>query len=226
MIPADDRDIWLKVGFALHNLAKADPRWAGPGRALWDEWSKTSDKFDAADEEKAWASFGRDYDSPRVTVATIYYLAHEAGWTDPASALTSVGDEAPRIKPKGGVDFSRRLRTDANNALIFLDLFGDDLRFVEKWGCWLAWDRSRWVEVSDLALLPLARQATEVMLRWAAAQPSGNGDREAWIKHAIGTQKDKGVARDDRPGQGRGARSYEPDALDADLWLSAAQWNA
>src|SRR5208337_1621317 len=34
-----------------------------------------------------WASFGRrDYDGPRVTVATIYHLAKEHGWRDPTAA--------------------------------------------------------------------------------------------------------------------------------------------
>ena len=61
MIPADNRDIWLKVGCALHDLAKDDPRWAGPVRALWDEWSKTCpEKFNQPGQEKTWASFGRD----------------------------------------------------------------------------------------------------------------------------------------------------------------------
>ena len=55
-IPAENRDVWLKVGFALHDLAAADPRW--PGRALWDEWSRTCpEKFDAAEQDKTWASF-------------------------------------------------------------------------------------------------------------------------------------------------------------------------
>ena len=65
-----DRDVWLKVGFALHDLAAADPRW--PGRALWDDWSKTyPKKFNPADQDKTWASFGRGYEGPRVTLATV-----------------------------------------------------------------------------------------------------------------------------------------------------------
>ena len=102
---------------------------------------------------------------------------------------------------------------------MFLDLFGENLRFVEKWGCWLAWDGARWVEVSDLALLPLARQATEEMLKWAAAQPSGNGDREAWIKHAIATQKDTRLRAMISLAKGEPRARIEPDALDADSWL-------
>ena len=112
MIPADNRDVWLKVGFALHDLAKDDPRWAGLVRALWDDWSRTCpEKFNEKDQEKTWASFARDYDGPRVTVATIYRLAHEAGWSDPASALTSVGDEAPSISRRAASILPRFGRT-------------------------------------------------------------------------------------------------------------------
>ena len=89
-IPAVDRDVWLKVGFALHDLAAADPRW--PGRALWDEWSKTCPgKFDPADQDKTWASFGRGYEGPRVTLATVFHLAQKNGWIDPSGAPPSAG---------------------------------------------------------------------------------------------------------------------------------------
>ena len=69
-IPAEKRDgVWREVGFALHDLAASDPRW--PGRALWDEWSKACpEKFDPAGQDKAWASFGRDYTGSASTSAT------------------------------------------------------------------------------------------------------------------------------------------------------------
>ncbi len=90
-VPALDRDTWLKIGFALHDLAEVDSRW--PGRALWDEWSRTCpEKFDPAGQDKAWASFGRDYDGPRVTVATIYHLAKENGWRDDAPQSIGAAD--------------------------------------------------------------------------------------------------------------------------------------
>jgi Bifunctional DNA primase/polymerase, N-terminal/Primase C terminal 2 (PriCT-2) len=92
VIPADNRDIWLKVGGALHDLVKDDPRWAGPGRALWDDWSKTSEKFNEKDQAKTWASFARDYGGAHVTVATIYHLAQENGWRDDAPRFIGAAD--------------------------------------------------------------------------------------------------------------------------------------
>ena len=89
-IPAVDRDVWLKVGFALHDLAAADPRW--PGRALWDEWSRACPgKFDPADQDKTWISFVRGYDGPLVTLATVFHLAQKNGRTDPFSTPPSAG---------------------------------------------------------------------------------------------------------------------------------------
>ena len=216
-ISAKERDIWLRCGFALHDLVAGDTRW--PGRRMWDDWSATCpEKFNAADQEKTWASFERAT-GPRVTVATIYHWARQGGWVDPSTPFSTARDEAPPTEPKPGVDFSRRLRTDANNALIFLDLFGENLRYVEKWGCWHVWGGVRWLEVSDLALLPMARRATELILTWAVALPTTNADREAWIKHAIATQKDARLRAIIGLAKGEAHVRNEPDALDADPWL-------
>jgi hypothetical protein len=54
-------------------------------------------------------------------------------------------------------------QTDAGNVLLFVEMFGDDLRYVEAWRSWAHWNASRWDIVSDTALLPLAWQATEHM---------------------------------------------------------------
>jgi hypothetical protein len=99
---------------------------------------------------------------------------------DPESVLDEVALPAPRP----GVDFSQYQRTDAGNALAFLDLFGETLRFID--GRWVAWNGELWVQASELELLPLARQATEEMLKWAARQPPGI--RKAWEKHAVASQ--------------------------------------
>ncbi len=100
-IPADNRDIWLKVGFALHDLAAHDPRWQG--REMWDAWSKTCpEKFNEADQQRTWASFDRDYHGPRVTVATIYHLAQEFGWRDPTAPTADCHASDRKELPKLG----------------------------------------------------------------------------------------------------------------------------
>jgi putative DNA primase/helicase len=214
-IPADNRDVWLKVGFALYDFAAADSRWQGRGK--WDEWSKTCpEKFDPAGQDKAWESFGRDYDGERVTVATIYHLAKEHGWVDPSGPLATVRNETALPAPKSGIDFAGYARTDAGNALAFLDLFGENLRFIEKRGCWIDWDGARWREASDITLLPLARRTTEEMMKWAVNR---NSDREALIKHALATQRDARLRAMINLAKGEPRIRIEPDALDSDPWL-------
>lgn len=88
-ISSEDRDVWLRVGAALH---ATDWECA---RELWDEWSETSVKFDDADQDKTWNTFRTDRPNA-VTVASIYALASEVGWKweagleDAAEALESV----------------------------------------------------------------------------------------------------------------------------------------
>jgi hypothetical protein len=78
-IPANDYDIWLRIGMALHCTG-----WGDRARALWDDWSKTSEKYDPVAQEKTWSSFGRvGYTGPLVTLATLFDLANKHGWEQP-----------------------------------------------------------------------------------------------------------------------------------------------
>ncbi|MBS0297422.1 MAG: PriCT-2 domain-containing protein [Proteobacteria bacterium] len=49
----EDREGWLQVGMALHHEFEGRPE----GLKVWDDFSKRSPKFDAADQERVWASF-------------------------------------------------------------------------------------------------------------------------------------------------------------------------
>jgi len=75
VIPADDHAVWISVGMALEATFPDHV-----ARAMWDEWSRKSDKFDQADSDKRWRSF-RDRPGGK-TVATIFDLAnkHDPGW--------------------------------------------------------------------------------------------------------------------------------------------------
>jgi hypothetical protein len=69
-IPADDRDVWLEVGMALHAHLGAQ------GRDLWDSWSQSSTKYNAADSARIWGSFRKS----GITIATLFHHARLAGW--------------------------------------------------------------------------------------------------------------------------------------------------
>jgi hypothetical protein len=77
-IPADAREMWLKIGAALNSLT---PEWGCVARELWDEWSQTEPgSFDAEDQDKTWEGF--DPARPNgATVKTIFFKAKEHGWT-------------------------------------------------------------------------------------------------------------------------------------------------
>lgn len=70
-LSADDYDLWIKVGQALHSID------APESFDLWDGWSQTSEKYDAAGMGKKWASFTKDRG---LNVESIFFWAREAGW--------------------------------------------------------------------------------------------------------------------------------------------------
>ena len=85
-ISADDRQVWIKVGLALHRDVGPDD-----GRQLWLEWSVRSTKFDPVDADSTWESFSSQSDSDKqVTLGTVFYLAKENGWVDVPDWLTEV----------------------------------------------------------------------------------------------------------------------------------------
>jgi hypothetical protein len=74
-VPADSRKEWLYIGMALHNSVEI----LGEASAfnLWTEWSKRSDKYDAADQNRVWASFD---DAGGVTLSTLFAIAKGYGF--------------------------------------------------------------------------------------------------------------------------------------------------
>lgn len=79
VIDPSDYDTWIKVGMAIHAEHPDDH-----GLALWDQWSRRSDKYDGHKScAYKWASFGKNSSShpTPITVATLFDLAMQSGWT-------------------------------------------------------------------------------------------------------------------------------------------------
>jgi putative DNA primase/helicase len=98
-VSAEDYDVWLKVGMALH-------AWGNPsGRSLWDTWSSQSEKYDAGAQEAKWASFRPGGSSGSgVTLGTLFHLAEQHGWDRlgmarqvAEGALRAVEDDPSRV---------------------------------------------------------------------------------------------------------------------------------
>jgi hypothetical protein len=73
VIPADDRELWVRMGHALKTLGEA-------ARPLWHEWSAQSVKYDRAEADRVWASFQPD----RTGSEAIFAEARRCGWSGTA----------------------------------------------------------------------------------------------------------------------------------------------
>jgi P4 family phage/plasmid primase-like protien len=71
-INADERDLWFRIGAALHKGLGAQ------GRSPWDAWSRKSTKFDEADQEATWKGFKANGDAG---LGTLFELAKQGGWS-------------------------------------------------------------------------------------------------------------------------------------------------
>jgi putative DNA primase/helicase len=114
---ADDRDLWLRVGGALHD---SDQPWA---RQAWDDWSAASSKYNRRDQEDTWSSFRRQT-GRKATIGTIIHEARQAGFTGRKhkAAAYQVADE----QPAGRVD-SKKKRVTLTSAM---DVEPEDIEFL------------------------------------------------------------------------------------------------
>lgn len=77
-LDADDYHMWIAVGQALHSTEAVE------AFGLWDEWSKTSEKYNASEMRKKWRSFNHHNG---LNVESIFSWAGDNGWVNPASAI-------------------------------------------------------------------------------------------------------------------------------------------
>lgn len=98
-IPADERDVWLRVGFALHESVGGQS-----GYDRWTRWSQSApDKFDPVDQLRTWRHFRRR-GLDGVTKATIFRFAQDRGWLNsgsplPAPVPTAIDEATPTTAP-------------------------------------------------------------------------------------------------------------------------------
>jgi hypothetical protein len=109
-IPSVDRDIWLRVGMAIHEAGLS-----ARGFAIWCEWSQTApEKYNDADQTRAWESFDRSSrDGRRVTLATVFHMATERGWRASDSPNPQIQNEAsPDANATGGGELKASVPSD------------------------------------------------------------------------------------------------------------------
>lgn len=78
-VPADGHSEWLEMGMALHSTG-----WHC-SRPVWDEWSKTSSKYDPATQDSSWNSLSQSGNAAgKITLGSLFHLAKQHGWVDSA----------------------------------------------------------------------------------------------------------------------------------------------
>jgi hypothetical protein len=76
-IPADDRDVWIKMGMALKS------EYGDEGFSLLDQWSQTADNYD----HKAISAVWRSFKGSGVSLGSLIYLARQGGWSASAHSM-------------------------------------------------------------------------------------------------------------------------------------------
>ena len=133
-IPADDREIWIRIGMALHFESGGGPA----GLDLWEHWSQSSVKYDPLELRRQWRSFKAN--SHGVTGGTVISLAREHGY---ASAHDHNCKFSVPIHPESEV---LQNSTTAGRAIgyTYIDadgqIYGKKIRYEPKA---FAWDKDK-----------------------------------------------------------------------------------
>jgi RecA-family ATPase len=91
-INADDRDVWVKMGMAIRSHLGED------GYRIWDQWSRTSQKYDARDQQHKWRSFN----GTGVSIGTLFHHAQKCEWRPREVRLLKAGKPLDGGSPSAG----------------------------------------------------------------------------------------------------------------------------
>ena len=161
-LDAQDYDVWLRCGMALHH------EFAGADAALdiWNAWSSSTDNYAGRDDlARRWSGFvvkpGRD------PIGAAWLLARSAEATQPTT---------------------RRALTEFGNAQRLLDRYGEGVRYVAELATWYAWRGNHWRGTQHVHVEHLAKSTIAQLPHEAHAMPSASG-REAAYRFCATSQK-------------------------------------
>lgn len=80
-IPPDDRDVWIRIGMALHSVSDKYLE-------VWVDWSKGSNKFKDGECEGIWQNFTKG----KISIGTLFHIAKEHGYRYRREPLTGIGN--------------------------------------------------------------------------------------------------------------------------------------
>jgi putative DNA primase/helicase len=103
-ISAENREIWLKIGMAIKSkLGEA-------GFDIWDNWSKEGSNYNQKNAETTWRSIDS---SGGITVATLFHIAKENGYTPNKPVKTSHTLNYISNTSKQDLELDRVIKADA-----------------------------------------------------------------------------------------------------------------
>lgn len=185
-IPADDRDLWVRVGMAIKDALPDED-----GLALFDEWSQRGDAYDARAVRDTWRSFKPG----RITVATLWHEAKARGYRpDRASTGESPAERAAHTQAQAqrrtAEEAQYRARADAAAR-----------EAAHMWGDAAEAGASRYLErkrvgghgvryLGELVLVPV-RNAADELVNLQRIAPDGTkrflpGGRKSGCWHMLG----------------------------------------
>lgn len=83
----DDYDKWIRIGMILHGCGKFE---------IWDDWSKTSRKYNKMKLIKFWDGFDK-YNGPKLTIGSLIKIAQDLGIVDKKKNIKDIIEEYPEM---------------------------------------------------------------------------------------------------------------------------------
>ncbi len=109
-ISADDRELWLRIGMAIKSALGEE------GFALWDNWSRSSERYREADARTVWRSIDADGD---LTIGTLFFEAAKHGYAPgPFSKAARVAVASAAARPGRGAPPDHPPEQSCNSATV------------------------------------------------------------------------------------------------------------
>lgn len=186
-VEADDYNVWLRVGMALHATGAGEQAFG-----IWSDWSASCpSKFDPKAQRRKWWSFRKRSDVDEVTVASVFGLARARGWSGAEvlhePVLNGNGHHPPASAWPAAEDFG--LSAMPRHDFPLAEAFPPALSWLRDYVAELARSRQVPVDLPAMLVLPFATVASakkyeaQVFPGWretnalwvAAAMESGEG---------------------------------------------------
>lgn len=206
---ADEFGQWLRFGLALHRETSGSDE----GYALWEKWSRQSEKFEEEEQRRTWLATKDEYRKAPVTVASIFHTAiHEYGW-DPSPGITVEPDDFDDLDSGSENTVSEFLGkfdlTEDGVARAFEAKHEGQLRYCHSSGRWFAWTGTYWrPEKSKLAFEWMRRMCRKV----AEQSPEAKAAAKALSKATA-------VSGAERLAQASRTFAVTSEQWDQDIWL-------